>query len=94
MPYKWTLRGTSEICAGHVIEILNDPVMDMRHRLGALYRKHRSSRTEIRARLIQLRRKIEPFNWIAPDSAGRVAIQVEPEMRAVDRAWPWPPPRQ
>jgi hypothetical protein len=74
--------------------ILNDPVMDMRHRLGALYRKHRSSRTEIRARLIQLRRKIERFNWIAPDSAGRVAIQVEPEMRAVDRAWPWPPPRQ
>jgi hypothetical protein len=68
--------------------------MDLRHRLGALYRKHRSSRREIRARLIQLRRKIERFNWIAPDSAGRVAIQVEPEMRAVDRAWPWPAPRQ
>ncbi len=74
--------------------MLNDPGMDLRHQLGVLYRKHCSSLRGMRARLIQLRQEIELFNWIAPDSAGRVAIQVEPEMRGVDRAWPWPAPRE
>ena len=74
--------------------ILNDPGMDLRHQLAAVYRKHCSPRRKIRARLIQLRQKSERFNWLAPDSAGRVAIQVEPEMRGVDRAWPWPAPRE
>ncbi len=74
--------------------ILDDPGMNLRHQLGTLYRKHCAFRRGIRDSLIQLRQKIERFNWIAPDSAGRVAIQVEPEILTVDRAWPWPAPRE
>ena len=73
--------------------ILDDPDKDLRRRLSALYRKHREFRGRIRARLIQLRQKNERFNWMAPELAAMVAVQVEPERRAVDRAWPWPAPR-
>lgn len=74
--------------------IMDDPGMDLRHRMLTLYHIHQDFRKRLRVHLMELRQKTERFNWIAPGTAAKVAIQTEAEMRAVDRAWPWPALRE
>jgi hypothetical protein len=74
-------------------QFLADPAPDLRGHLRALHRRHRRARAQFRLRLIELRGNIERFNHLAPDPAAKVAIQVEPALASIDRAWPWPEPR-
>lgn len=73
--------------------LLSDPDSDLRRQLRTLHGRHRRFVEGLRERLIESRRRTERFNYLAPDPAAKVAIQVEPTLRAIDRTWPWPDPR-
>jgi len=73
--------------------LLDNSTRDLRRQMRALHGRHRRFIDAVRERLIAQQRKTERFNHLAPDPVARVAIQVEPALAAIDRAWPWPEPR-